>query len=322
MRSPPPEEGRPGELQLVEASGIEALPGRVGRYAAAKAQALEVAKFIATIGDGKLSARVHDCGGYMLFRHYFTADQVRLHAANFCKKHLLCALCAVRRGSKALSAYMPRYQAVRLARPDLRPFLVTFTVANGPDLAERFKHLQRALQELWLRKHRKRGCSADSIEAAVWSYEFKRGAGSGLWHPHLHMVAMSSQLPDQAALRAEWESITGDSYMVDVRRIDEASPERGFAEVFKYALKFSDMEPADTFRAFEVLSGRRLVASSGLFRGVEIPEDLTDAPLLDELPFVELFFNYLDGRYVLAGRLPQGGFQALQRASQAFSATG
>ena len=302
MRSPPPEEGSPDLVEQDGASGIEALPKRVSRYGEAKKRALEVSEFIRVHGAEHhllLSERVAACGDYLVFRHYFTVDLVRLHAAQFCKKHLLCPLCAIRRGAKALGAYLPRYEAIRASRPLLRPFLVTLTVKDGPDLAERFKHLMDAQRELWMRKHRKRGSVLDGVEAAVWSYEVKLGSGSGLWHPHLHMVALSEVPPDAGRLRDEWHAITGDSFIVDVRPIDQADPASGFLEVFKYALKFSQMTPADTFAAFEVLGGRRLVGSAGLFRGIEIPEDLADEPMLDQLPYVELFYRYLAGGYSL-----------------------
>jgi hypothetical protein len=302
MRSPPHEERSPDLLEQGEASGIEALPGRVSRYGEAKRRALEVAQYIGQQEGGKtLSGKVEGCGDYLLFRHYFTVDQVRLHAAYLCKKHLLCPLCAVRRGAKAMQAYLPRYEAVRASRPDLRPFLVTLTVKDGPDLAERFKHLHDSQRELWKRKQRGRGSVLDQVEAAVWSYEVKKGARSGLWHPHLHMVALAPGLAGEdysegtlGELSREWRAITADSFMVNVKAIDQADPASGFLEVFKYALKFSDMEHADTWEAFQVLRGRRLVGSAGLFRGIEIPDQLLDEPF-DDLPYAELFFRYLRG---------------------------
>ena len=287
-------ERSPDLQEQVEASGIEALPRRVSRYGEAKKRALDVSKYIDGQGDVHLARRVAGCGEYLLFRHYFTIDQVRLHAAQFCKKHLLCPLCAIRRGAKAMQAYLPRYEAVCAAEPVLRPFLVTLTVKDGPDLRERFQHLMAAQHELWKRKLRGRGSVLDGVRAAVWSYEVKRGRGSGLWHPHLHMVAMAEHQPDQQQLAAEWRAITGDSFIVDVRAIDQLDPSSGFLEVFKYALKFSDMEPADTFHAFQVLRGRRLVGSAGLFRGIEIPDELTDYPL-EGLEYVELFYRYIRG---------------------------
>jgi hypothetical protein len=124
------------------------------------------------------------------------------------------------------------------------------------------------------------------------------------------MVALAPVQPDAAALRDEWQAITGDSFIVDVRPIDQEDPASGFLEVFKYALKFSDMELEDTYRAFNVLQGRRLVASAGLFRGIVISSELTDESL-DDLPFVELFFRYVHGAgYALKTELrgsPEGG---------------
>lgn len=294
MRGPPDDqkERSPDLGQEIGASGVEALPKRVGRYGEAKKRALDIAEFIREQNQRVLADQVSDCGWYLVFRHYFTVDQVRLHNARFCKKHLLCPLCAIRRGAKALQAYLPRYEAICASEPLLRPFLVTLTVKDGPDLAERFSHLMRAQHELWKRKQRGRGSVLDGVRAAVWSYEVKRGRGSGLWHPHLHMVAMAEQEPDQAQLSTEWQAITGDSFIVDVRPIDQEDPASGFLEVFKYALKFSDMEPCDTFHAFQLLKGRRLVASAGLFRGIEIPEQLTDEPL-EGLPYAELFYLHM-----------------------------
>jgi hypothetical protein len=127
------------------------------------------------------------------------------------------------------------------------------------------------------------------------------------------MVALAVDPPDAHQLAEEWRWITRDSFIVDVRPIDQDDPASGFLEVFKYALKFSDMEPADTYDAFLTLEGRRLVGSAGLFRGIEIPSQLTDEPL-DDLPYVTLFYRFLHG----AGySLHRGAGGHPQRASEA-----
>lgn len=303
-RSPPgadPKENADSLAGEVGVQGIEALPSRVGRYGKAKTQALEVADFMAGSPElQRMAERVSRCGDYLVFRHYFTVDQVRLHGAQLCMKHLLCPLCAIRRGSKALKAYLDRWEVIRAQKPALRPFLVTLTVKDGPDLAERFKHLHKAQRELWMRKHRGRGSVLSGVSGAVWSYEVKRGSGSGLWHPHLHMIALAELEPSQGQLAAEWKSITGDSHVVDVRPISQDDPVSGFLEVFKYVVKFSDQPPADTVHAWRILAGKRLLASAGDFRGVQLPEDLLDDPEgLDELPFFTLFYRFLGGAYAL-----------------------
>ena len=281
--------------------GIEGLQKRVSRYAKEKTTALDVAQYIGQLPEHQAVARrLQSCGDYLVFRHYFTVDVVKLHGASLCMKHLLCPLCAIRRGAKALSAYLERWEVVKAEKPALRPFLVTLTVKDGPDLAERFQHLFKSQHELWKRKLRRRGSVLDGVVGAVWSYEVKRGSGSGAWHPHLHMIALAENQPDQDALSREWHDITGDSYIVDVRPISQDDPASGFIEVFKYAVKFSDQPPADTLHAWLTLRGKRLLGSAGCFRGVEVPESLLDDPEgLGELPFVTLFYRYLSGNYAL-----------------------
>lgn len=281
--------------------GIEGLQKRVSRYGKAKKTALDVAEYIGQLPEHQAVAkRIQSCGDYLVFRHYFTVDVVKLHGASLCMKHLLCPLCAIRRGAKALRAYLDRWEVVNAQNPALRPFLVTLTVKDGPDLAERFKHLHDSQRELWKRKQRSRGSVLDGVVGAVWSYEVKRGSGSGAWHPHLHMIALAENQPDQDALSREWHNITGDSYIVDVRPISQEDPASGFIEVFKYAVKFSDQPPADTLHAWLTLRGKRLLGSAGCFRGVEVPESLLDDPEgLGELPFITLFYRYLSGNYAI-----------------------
>ena len=67
----------------------------------------------------KTAASLASCGNYLHFREYFTVGKVRLHSATFCKQHLVCPLCGIRRGAKALGAYLTRWQVIQEERPDL-----------------------------------------------------------------------------------------------------------------------------------------------------------------------------------------------------------
>lgn len=293
-----PKRENPSELQLEGVSeGIEALPKRVDRYGKAKSGALDVVDYMETLPEHQaIAKRVKACGDYLVFRHYFTVDRVRLHGASLCMKHLLCPLCAIRRGAKYLKAYLVRFEALQQQNPNLKAYLVTLTVKDGPDLKERFKHLYKSQRELWMRKNRGRGSALDGVAGAVWSYEVKRGTGSGVWHPHLHMIALAESMPDQFQLASEWHNITGDSFVVDVRPISQEDPASGFVEVFKYAVKFSEQEPADTVHAWVTLASKRLIGSAGLFRGVEVPESLLDdLEGLQDLPYISMFYRYLRG---------------------------
>jgi hypothetical protein len=309
MKHDPQKENPDSVSAEIGVQGIEALPSKVSRYSKAKKGALDVADFMATIPKHQaMAAKVSSCGDYLAFRHYPSIDLVRLHGASLCKKHLLCPLCAIRRGAKSLKAYLDRFEVIKAQNPHLKPYLITLTVKDGPDLEERFKHLFDSQHELWKRRSRKYETFLDSVSGAVWSYEIKRGSGSGQWHPHLHMIALAEHLPTEGngnlgALSAEWKEITGDSHMVDIRPIDLDDPVSGFIEVFKYAVKFSDQSPADTVHAWETLAGKHLLGSAGCFRGVKVPESLLDAPEgFEGLEYIQLFYRYLPGGYSLVKR--------------------
>lgn len=296
-----PEKENPSTVDLLAEDTVEGrlgalgLPARVARMGQARRLALQVEAYLRECGRVNEAFKLRHCADYLLFRHYWTIDEVRLHSASFCKKHLLCPVCAIRRGARMLKAYLERFEVIAGERPALRPYLVTLTVRNGDDLAERFLHLRGAMRSLFERRR-------NAIKGLTVS-EFGRSAGGfhsievtnrgNGWHPHVHMVWMCAEQPDAAALAAEWHAITRDSHVVDVRPITDAVS--GFLEVCKYAVKFSDLALPDLVEAFDRLSGQRLIDSHGCFRGVVVPDTLTDDPL-DDLPFVELLYRYLGSR--------------------------
>jgi hypothetical protein len=244
-----------------------------------------------------LRPRLDACGNYLGFRHYYTVGQVRLTVARFCKCPLLCPLCAIRRGSKMVSAYVEKHALILAENPGLKMSMITFTVKNGDDLQERQKHLSSSIQRL--QKHRRQAKVGKSktefakVLGLVGTYEVTN-KGNG-WHPHVHMIVLHRERINAAALKREWQVITGDSHVL---RIDPCrhpnDPGQDFLEVCKYALKFSDLTPAQNLQAYEVLRGQRLLFSAGLFWGVVIPEELTDSPL-EELPYFEMLYKFILG---------------------------
>ena len=268
------------------------LDSRLDRYGRAKNLALATAKYIRLNEPHHqtLAHNIQECGSYLVFKNYFTVGELRLSAARFCKKHLLCPLCAIRRGAKTLSRYLDRFEANVAENASLKPYLVTLTVKDGDNLKERFNHLQKSVQYYHKQRHLKgRKCEAKKAHGAAWSYEVKRGKNSGSWHPHVHAVWLCEDEPDQAAISREWLAITGDSYIVDVRPINQADPAAGFMEVFKYAVKFSEQSVEDTWDSYLTLQGKRLIGSFGNLYGVKEPDELTDDPL-EGLPYFEMFF--------------------------------
>jgi len=334
MNHESPERGNPEELTSLAADvqrgfdEAEKLPSRLERYGVAKARA------VATLGNirgvvnrsegeetgytlqqiEKLAASVPKlagCGEYLHFRNYFTVGKVRLHNANFCKIHLLCPLCAIRRGAKTLKAYLDRYHAIIALHGEMRLSMLTFTVKDGPDLAERFEHLKKSIEQCVARRSKANNGNRivtewTKILGAVGTYEIKRGANSGEWHPHVHMMVLHRERFDWQALKDEWLKITGDSHVVNCAPAKHPDqPELDFLEICKYAVKFSDMGKDDLLQAYLVLSGRRMLFSLGEFRGVKVPESLNDEDL-QGLPFIDLFYGFFQGVYNLVATRKQG----------------
>lgn len=289
--------------------GFESLQSRLQRYGAGKKRALDMSKYIMentkskwddrkrNTETGKLATKIGNCADFLIFKRYLTVDEVRLHAANFCKKHLICPFCAMRRGAKYLQVYKQRLDVVLQENPSLRAFMVTLTVKDGENLLERFTHLRKALKRYQEQRRNalkgQRHVEYAKALGGVMSIEIKRGKNSGLWHPHVHMIWLCNDVPSASQLSKEWLELTGDSYIVDVREFYGESVVDGFLEVFKYALKFSDMELADNWEAFQTLKAKRLVDNFGLFRGVQVPDDLADDDIDDE--FVLLLYRFIRG---------------------------
>lgn len=302
----------PSQLGGNEELGVEALSeiGRkVERYGTAKARNRQMAGFLAQSSPSRtndaykrLSRQMYDCASWLEFHRYAQSGEIKLARASLCKKHLLCPVCAIRRGVRTLANYHKR--ALHLA-PQHDFYLVTLTVKNGPDLFERFQHLKHSFKRL--RARGKKGYGVwSAVDGAIWSTEFTKSQAG--WHPHLHVIAAlpKGETPirygEGSRLRQDWETITGDSFITHAQLIKGTDEElaSGLCEVLKYALKFSDLTLADNLAAYEVLKGKRLVQASGCFYGLELPEDdsLLDEPLDEE--YEVLFFKYGASGYRLS----------------------
>lgn len=296
--------------------GIESLSHKLQRYAGGKNRALDMAEYITDFFTGKgqlgrgkgsrtveqsqnkrLAAELMNCASYLVFKNYYTVNEVRLHAMKSCRKHLLCPFCAMRRGAKYLQAYLDRVGVVTAQNPRLRAYFVTVTIKNTENLEQGYMHLRNAMKRMM--KQRSNALQGQkSVEFAkalggVHSIEFKRGSGSGLWHPHAHMVWLCEIAPDGSRLAQEWLSLTGDSYIVDVRECYGETLLDAFMEVFKYALKFSALPLADNWEAYQTLKGKRLIDAFGCLKGVEVPETLTDDDL--DKPYLLMLYRFIKG---------------------------
>ena len=276
---------------------------RIARYSGLKNRSSHMAKHLKALSSenpdrediSKLAKTVTGCANYLVFHDYYTVDQLRLVKARTCKKSLLCPFCAARRAAKQVDKYLPKLQAAIDSEPALKPVMITLTVKNGESLSERYLHLKSAYRALQKRRSHTiegRGWTEFAkVKGSIHSYEFTRTQKG--WHPHIHMVALVSDWVDQKALSDEWKELTGDSFVVDIRKISDQGDglASGMLEVFKYALKFQDLDLDDTWHAYETLKGKRLMGSFGCLRGLSEPDNLLDDPL-ENLPYLELLYTF------------------------------
>jgi hypothetical protein len=301
----------PSQLAGIEEIGVDQLSDigeKVKRYGTAKARNRQMAGFLAQSSTQstndplrKLSTQLYDCASWLEFRHYTETKKTLLSRALTCQKHLLCPVCAIRRGAKTLRKY---HERASFLAPLFDFYLVTLTVKNGPDLAERFSHLKHSFKRLRQRSQKGYGVWS-RVAGAVWSVEFTKSVEG--WHPHIHAIVAVPKGEEPirygagSQLALDWLSVTGDSYIVHTNRIkgEDSDLAAGLCEVLKYSLKFSDLDLADNLAAYYALKGKRLIQASGCFYGLELPEDddlLDDA--LDE-PYITLFFKYGSSGYRL-----------------------
>lgn len=108
----------------------------------------------------------------------------------------------------------------------------------------------------------------DSITGGVAFIEIKWNPDTRQWHPHVHAICSGSYLCLKT-LKDVWYSITGDSFVCDVRLI------RDLDELAKYVVKYAT-KPLDTalyrdprrlHEAIHALQGRHLALTFGTYRG-------------------------------------------------------
>jgi plasmid rolling circle replication initiator protein Rep len=252
----------------------------------------------------KSAQKLNECGNYLLFKNFYTIGEVKLSKLRTCGQHLLCPFCAAIRASRAIQKYVERIDQILKENRKLKPVLITLTVKNGSNLAERSEHLMKSFRTLLDRRrdYEKKGRGYNEfckVQGAMYSYENTFNEKTGEWHPHIHMFALVDQWIDQQEFSEYWHSVTGDSMVVDVRR---AKKEKGHgyskaaAEVCKYALKFGDLSVEKTWEAFKVLKGKRLTGSFGLLWGVKIPDTMTDDMPQEDLPYLEMLYKFAYGK--------------------------
>lgn len=300
---------------------------QLARYAVAKTRQASVVDYIVTqeqegnkLDLDKERKALTECGEFLIYRHYYELDQFKLKGGCTCKKHLLCALCAIRRAAKCIAVYSEKIEEV-VSRGlqegiEYDQLFISFTVKNGFDLVERMDHLKDAFGKIIhkrrnaLGKNPKTDTEFKHIQGAIYSYETTYSPEEG-FHPHIHMVALvpkgvfrytvtvikkkKVKVPRDLwqDLVSNWKEITEDSYIIDIRLIEDKENQlSALVETFKYALKLSDMDIPVQIESYKALKGRRLLGSLGSLFGVKLPSNLNDDLLPGEEKYIDIVYRY------------------------------
>ena len=304
------------ELQALQSANADQHRDRISRFGLLKHRSKLQEQYLWTQVDFKsegenetsnkalkAATKLKGCGQFLLFRNYYTIDQIKLEKFHVCGQHLLCPMCAGIRAARSMNRYIQRIEEIMRQNRKLKPVLITLTVKNGEDLQERFEHLTGSFKTLLqrYRDFKKKGRGFNQfckIDGGFYTTEYTFNNKTNQWHPHIHIFALLNDWIDQEELAETWHDITLDSYIVDVRRVRKTKEEgysKAVAEVCKYALKFSDLSTEKTFQAFLTLKGKRLTGSFGSMHGVKIPEKATDDMPKEELPYLELLYRFVFG---------------------------
>lgn len=164
-----------------------------------------------------------------------------------------CIPCAKARAARITANLFPHLEDQLLR-------LVTLTLrAEKTGLKSRMDRLLKCFARLRARTFWK-----SKVTAGIGFLEITRGRSGDHWHTHLHLIIRSAYI-EQAALSDAWLNITGDSPIVDIRKV------WNIAHVAKYVTKYvtkpldaaTMKQPALIAEAIEALRGRKLIYAFG-----------------------------------------------------------
>lgn len=164
--------------------------------------------------------RYASCGSDAIVECNHAAQEYRIRA-NYCHDRF-CQPCAAARGRQIAAAIHGK-----ISLPRVRFVTLTLCHSDKP-LTEQVDRLRDGFATL---RHKPLWKRAVSGGVAVMEIKLSK---SDKWHPHLHCI-IEGQFIDQKELSALWRQITGDSYIVDIRAVDQ---DDAMHDVSKYVCKY------------------------------------------------------------------------------------
>lgn len=238
--------------------------------------------------------RITECCNLVSFRRYLETGDVQLISANFCKYDRICIACATKRAMRMIKKFSQGIEKGRLYNK--KWYYIVLTISHTKrdkleSLMNRLKLYKNRLARAYRnskRNHQKKKSFFSIFDGMVISIEIAH-KGDNWWHPHINILACCDKdIPIEYGKFARWDinqqllqerkDITdGTSYIHNIRPIEvkrDHFSRSGIGEVFKYAIKFSDlsMEQLAEVMAIQYIHQYRFFATYGIFRGWKIEE--------------------------------------------------
>jgi hypothetical protein len=221
-------------------------------------------------GNRKALHRFINCGGgcRMLYQGRI-GDESALRLVSFRCGNRYCPRCS-RIRSQRIGQNVSRY----ISQRDCRLRFVTLTLRhNSTGLRDQLKRLTQCVNNL-----KRRDWWKDRVKGGMMFTEVKLSR-AGKWHVHAHLIMESSWL-EQKELSQQWQAVTGDSMIVDVREVKDAKAAASY--VAKYGSKSFDAEllssPQRLAEVMIALHGARLCTAFGTWRSAKLTCRNNDVP--------------------------------------------
>lgn len=222
------------------------------------------------------------------FRRYLETWDIQLVSSNFCKYDRICIACATKRAMRMIKKFKEWIEAHNLY--DKKRYYIVLTINhkewnNLSELMGRLMLYKSKLARTYRnskRNNQKSKSFFTQFDGMVISIEIAHKGQNG-WHPHINILACcdnnipietkfikgstNQQLLDERKKITDWTSYIHNIRKIEVRK--NHFSRSGIGEVFKYAIKFSDLtvEQLAEVMVQQHKNQYRFFATYGIFRG-------------------------------------------------------
>jgi len=217
-----------------------------------------------SVGMSKQADNFDKCG-----QHVYNLECCQcgyVHEVTFHCKLRVCPECGWARKVEFTKAYADALRSLGRLR------FMTLTLKNVANLKDGVSRIRRCFSKLRHRKGYKH-----RIKGGLYGIESPVGA-NGLWHVHLHCIYGGAWI-EQAELADDWEKITGDSRVVDIRAVKHGRSPVGY--ILKYVNKHDSIVQAGDDKVGEyvsVLYKTRLLQPFGSLLGAKAEKGVFVCP--------------------------------------------